>query len=273
MDSHVTGFAKAIWRGPGPFRDKGRLLLRNLHPRNVLTARRKRRVDHATGTRGKRPKSSTPVHVAGKAVPKPVEMPPAQLSRSQRAGNADTPTATVAEPSKKAEGASGPAVRTIRDQVAAATALAERLSSATAAPAPELKSDNGDLSNRSDPVRPRDTETTGSASSTASGPLVALLMARPEINSVSDLANKEIAIEDNQSASNGNLRTAIAAAGAVEVQLSDGHTKAIDRLLSGEVPAAVLTLVSPDAAAVFPDIAGFKTFRIPLSATSDKAHL
>jgi TRAP-type uncharacterized transport system substrate-binding protein len=92
-------------------------------------------------------------------------------------------------------------------------------------------------------------------------------MARPEISAVSDLADKEVAIEDDQFASSENLRIAIAAAGAVDVQLSDSHTRAIDRLLSGEVPAAVLTLVSPEAAAVFPDIAGFKTFRIPLPAT------
>jgi hypothetical protein len=30
------------------------------------------------------------------------------------------------------------------------------------------------------------------------------------------------------------------------------------------VPAAVLTLVSPEAAEGFPEIAGFKIFRIPL---------
>jgi hypothetical protein len=36
-------------------------------------------------------------------------------------------------------------------------------------------------------------------------------------------------------------------------------------LIDGEVPAAVLTLVSPEAAEAFPDIAGFRIFRIPLS--------
>jgi hypothetical protein len=58
------------------------------------------------------------------------------------------------------------------------------------------------------------------------------------------------------------------AAGAAEVKLSDGQTKAVDRLISGEVQAAVLTLVSPEAAEWFPDIAGFKIFRIPLSPRS-----
>jgi TRAP-type uncharacterized transport system substrate-binding protein len=64
-------------------------------------------------------------------------------------------------------------------------------------------------------------------------------MARPEIKSVSDLTRKDVAIQDEQSASSATIRTAIAAAGAVEVQLKEGHTKAIDRLIGGEVPAAV----------------------------------
>jgi TRAP-type uncharacterized transport system substrate-binding protein len=97
-------------------------------------------------------------------------------------------------------------------------------------------------------------------------------MARPEIKSMSDLANKEIAIEENQSGPDANVQKTIAAAGAKEARLSDGHTMAIDRLLSGEVPAAVLALVSPEAAAAFPDIAGFKVFRIPSSAP-EKARL
>ena len=96
-------------------------------------------------------------------------------------------------------------------------------------------------------------------------------MARAEIKSISELANKTVAIDGKQIGSNNNVRTAIVAAGAAEVQLSDSQTKAVDRLISGEVPAAVLTLVSPEAAEWFPDIAGFKIFRVPLSPRSLKA--
>jgi hypothetical protein len=39
------------------------------------------------------------------------------------------------------------------------------------------------------------------------------------------------------------------------------------------VPAAVLAVVSPEAAEWFPDIKGFKIFRIPLAPRSLKAHL
>ena len=42
------------------------------------------------------------------------------------------------------------------------------------------------------------------------------------------------------------------------------------RLIAGEVPAAILTLVSPEAAEWFPDIAGYRIFRIPLSPGSLK---
>jgi hypothetical protein len=141
--------------------------------------------------------------------------------------------------------------RTIQEQVAAATALAERMTVATLVPAPEPKANNKDRSDYSETVY--------------------LLMARPEIKSISDLTSKIIAIDDGNSAFNGNVRIAIAAAGAPEVQLSHGQTKAIDRVISGEVQAAVLTVVSPEAAEGFPDIAGFKIFRIPLPPRSLKA--
>jgi hypothetical protein len=62
-----------------------------------------------------------------------------------------------------------------------------------------------------------------------------------------------------------SVRTAIAAAGAAEVQVSKGQTTAINRVASGEVPAAVLALVSAEAAEAFPEIAGFRIFRVPLS--------
>src|SRR5262249_39733100 len=86
-----------------------------------------------------------------------------------------------------------------------------------------------------------------------------------EIKSVSDLAGKTIAIDDRQPGSNGIVRTAIVAAGAERVQLAESQTKPIDRVVDREVPAAVLTLVSREAAEEFPEIAVFNIFRIPLS--------
>jgi TRAP-type uncharacterized transport system substrate-binding protein len=111
----------------------------------------------------------------------------------------------------------------------------------------------------------------GATDKTASGSpinpenLVALVLARPEINKLSDLNNRNIAIEEKQSAATGSVSAALMAAGAAEVQFSKAQTGALDRLISGEVPAAVLTLASPEAAESFPDIAGFRIFRVPLS--------
>jgi hypothetical protein len=100
---------------------------------------------------------------------------------------------------------------------------------------------------------------------------VAILMARPEIKSLSDLAGTNIAIDDKQSAASSSVRIAMAAAGAAEVQLTPSQTKAVDRVISGEVPASVLTLASPEAAEAFPEIAGFKIFRLPLSERPTKS--
>jgi ABC-type phosphate/phosphonate transport system substrate-binding protein len=168
------------------------------------------------------------------------------------------------------------AARTVQEQVAAAMALAERATTASAAPVPQQEANNVETSGRSETAQPSDTEQTASAPTSNTNNtdnLVAVLMARPEIKSISDLTGKDVAIEGPQSASGAIIRTAIAAAGAVEVQLNEGHTKAIDRLIAGEVPAAILTLASPEAAEWFPDIAGYRIFRIPLSPRSVKARL
>jgi hypothetical protein len=105
------------------------------------------------------------------------------------------------------------------------------------------------------------------ASATPDDPdnLVALVLARPEINSLSDLNNKTIAITEKQSASSGRVSAALMAAGAAEVQFSEVKASAIDRLISGEVPAAVV-LASREVASLFPEVEGFRTFRVPLKA-------
>ena len=154
-----------------------------------------------------------------------------------------SPASLKERPAPADNAAAGSNAGTIKQQIAAATALAEKVTGVAAIPAPS-------------PALPNKA--------------VAVLMARPEIKSVSDLTGKTIAIDDRQSASADNVRTALVATGAAEAQLSEGHAKAVDRLISGEVSAAVLTLVSSEAAEWFPDVAGFKIFRIPLSPPSLK---
>jgi hypothetical protein len=102
------------------------------------------------------------------------------------------------------------------------------------------------------PVSPGDAERT-----------VALLLVGPEITWLSQLAGKNIAIDEAVSASNNEARRWLAA--MVNAELAAGQTKALDRLVKGEVPAAVLTLSYPETAEWSSEIAGFKVFRIPLA--------
>ena len=142
--------------------------------------------------------------------------------------------------------------------------------------APQLVSSSPPSSAEASDVRGRSTQAqvtaaTAVAERVTAATAVAILMARPEIKSLSDLAGTNIAIDDKQSAASSSVRIAMAAAGAAEVQLTASQTKAIDRVISGEVPASVLTLASPEAAEGFPEIAGFKIFRLPLSERPTKS--
>ena len=101
------------------------------------------------------------------------------------------------------------------------------------------------------PVSPGDAERT-----------VALLLVGPEITWLSQLAGKNIAIDEAVSASNNEARRWLAA--MVNAELAAGQIKALDRLVKGEVSAAVLTLSYPETAEWSSEIAGFKVFRIPL---------
>jgi ABC-type phosphate/phosphonate transport system substrate-binding protein len=202
--------------------------------------------------------------------------PRSSQARLETAGKAATgsdspPTKIAVSPPMAA--AVDPGSRTIQERVAAATALAEHVTAASATPAAQKEASNAEASGRTEALPPSDTEPTASVPTNKTDDLVALMMARPEIKLVSDLTGKEVAIDYQQSGPGTSIRTAIAAAGAVEVQLNQGHTKAIDRLIAGEVPAAILTLVSPEAAEWFPDIPGYRIFRIPLSPRSLKTRL
>jgi hypothetical protein len=95
-------------------------------------------------------------------------------------------------------------------------------------------------------------------------PLVALLISRPDVKSVSALQGLNIAIGSAQASVEEDIRSGLAAAGAADIRLSLGDTAPFDRLVSGDVQAAVLERVSADAAEAFPEIKGFKVLRVPL---------
>jgi hypothetical protein len=210
---------------------------------------------------GSKPAAQARVAGAKPAAPNSGQVPQAKLAGSWPAANA---AADMADPHPKAGSAAGSNTTKIREQVAAALQV-------TATAVPAQKASNTDRSDHPEAVLPTNAERTAAASANDTDVLVALVMARPEIRSISDLASKTVAIDHAQSASNGKVRAAMVAAGATEVQLSDGQTKAVDRLIGGAVPAAVLALASPETAQRFPTIEGFRIFRIPLSPRSSKA--
>jgi hypothetical protein len=177
------------------------------------------------------------------------EAPSAEQTTTPGTEHAEAPVIAL----KPAEGDN----RSTQQQIAAAASTAERLTEATS---------QGTQGNAVDHENQGETNGDNTASN-ASEPLIALLISRPEINTVSDLAGKNVAI-DNGFPSERNVRTALVAAGAPGVELSAGSGMAIDRLVNGEVPAAVVELVSPDAAEAFPDIPGYKILRVPLSPRS-----
>ncbi|WP_249734106.1 hypothetical protein [Bradyrhizobium sp. sGM-13] len=181
--------------------------------------------------------------------------PPATL---EIAATPATPEATALPPS--AGVAPAPVSRTIQQQLVEATGMADLVTAIGTGREAANKSDNPEAA-------PADVSDSDKAASVAPDDpdLVALVLARPEIDSLSDLNNMSIAIEEKQSASSGRVSAAFMAAGAAEVQFSEAKAGAIDRLINGEVPAAVLTFASREAAEGFPDIEGFRTFRVPLA--------
>jgi hypothetical protein len=222
-------------------------------------------------------KTAKSTKIAAKAEPPASRSPlasdssktPLQPAGSAAAADSNTTPANIAD-SHTTVGLAGSNTRTIEAQVAAATVLAERLT-ITATPQQDMTRHERDRPSLAEKSARGNAEKTASASANDTDLLVAVLMAGPDIASVSDLTGKTIAIDNRYSASNGSVRTAIVAAGAPEVQLSEGQTTAINRLVNGEVPAAVLALVSAAAAEGFPEIAGYKIFHIPLSPRSLKA--
>ena len=210
---------------------------------------------------GLAPAGDAPAAVEAPA-PRSNEMPPAKVAdlppTASAAAGSEKPPTGAADPH--------PDAKAVEQQVTAATAVASQITAATAVPTPEQKAGQADGTDRRDTAMPADARKTA----TANG-LVVLVMVGPDIKSVSDLSGQTIAVDDSRSAAGRQVRTAMIEAGATGIQVTDGPTKAIDRLISGTVPAAVLALVSAKAAEGFPEIAGFKVLQVPLSPSALKA--
>jgi len=192
-------------------------------------------------------KPASSARIAKQAAPDAGEAPPAKAAVAEPAGNASADVNS----------------RTVK-LVTAAAAVAEQLTAVTAFQRRQQNANGVGRADRPKAGWPRDPRNITALPTRQGEPLVAVVVVRPDINSVSDLAGKSIAIDGRQSAFKDKVQQAIAGAGAAEIKLSGDRTKAIKRLVDEAVPAAVVALVSPDAAEGFPEVAGFRIFRIPL---------
>jgi hypothetical protein len=97
---------------------------------------------------------------------------------------------------------------------------------------------------------------------------VAILLVREEIKSLTELSNKTVAIDGLQAAEIPNIKTAIMKSGAKDVRISEDEKLALDRVMNGEVPAGVISVVSPEEAAQWTGVPGYTVLRLPLQRTT-----
>jgi len=191
-----------------------------------------KRVEPASADAPSRKKKSGDFQAALTATPEP---PPLPRPRTETARlNVET--------------SNPPRERSPQELVMAALAVAEQITNAET-----LKAPGNDR-----------TVETKAGDANVSTSLVALLLSRPDVKSAAALKGVNVAIDAAQSGVEQDIRFALAAVGATEAQLSVSDASPLDRLISGDVQAAVMKLVSPDAAEAFPDIKGFKVLRVPL---------
>jgi hypothetical protein len=181
-----------------------------------------------------------------------VSAPPAKWTPPPAVEQPETRAASNAPASPPAN----PANASVQEQVAVATALAERITALSRLPAPNAK----------DKDQPGGAARIDAAVTPPSNRLVAVLMVRPGVRAVAELRGRVVAIDERYVGAHDKVSAGMTAAGAPDVQLMQGQATAINRLTNGEVAAAIVALVVPEAADAFPEIAGYRVFRIPLPA-------
>ena len=206
-------------------------------------------VQRTTKVRESIPKRPAPSRIATKAAPKRIELPSTTNRADPQIAKHEEPKpapAVKADLSSVPYPTPGSEVGKIPEQVANAP-TGDDLSTGATSPVPEKPAESGTGSS-SAAVSPADAGTTALAPPDNVDRLVAILLVRPEIKSVSDLGSKVVAIDISPPDSVAGVRSAIVAAGAPEVNLSEGERLALIRVMDGEVQAAVVGLLSPKAA-------------------------
>ena len=64
-----------------------------------------------------------------------------------------------------------------------------------------------------------------------------------------------------------DLLSAIMKSGAKDVRISEDAKLALDRVMDGEVPAGVISVVTPEKAAQWTGVPGYTVLRLPLQRT------
>lgn len=221
----------------------------------------KTKTQRASKTR--RPGSAAPTRIAKKVAPRPTE--PASSNRDEAKANFAN-KADMTSPSSSSE------VGTPPGNLATAPAT-EDIATSSTIPDQDKQPDGDPPSVAATP--PAESETSALAPPSnadhADDQMIAILLVRPDIKSVADLANKIIAIDASRSDSVASVKSAIAEAGGSDVQISEDQSLALVRVMDGEVPAAVVALVSPEAAGAWDaGVKGFNILRVPLSIPSEK---
>jgi hypothetical protein len=144
-----------------------------------------------------------------------------------------------------------PRERSAQEQVMAALTVAEKITNVEA----QKSMDQADIDK---------TDASAGTAQKKSQELVAILIARQDVKTMAELESSNIAIDVGELGYEEDLRSALSAKGATKTQLSVSNANPLDRLIDGDVRAAVIRLVSPSAAGAFPEIKGFKVFVVPL---------
>ena len=217
------------------------------------------------------PREAAPVRVAKHAAPKRIETAAPADKTDQQVNLEQAKTPPRDEPdASAAPNPPSPEAGKVRDQAMTSPAEDDTIT-ATTTPAP-----GNEVSGNTEPSNPPATSPEAGADTAALAPpdkpdeRVAILLVSPEIKSISDLANKTIAIDASPSEySVADLKNAIVAAGATDAQLSEDQRMALLRVIDGDVQAAVVTVLSSKAAEAWnAGVRGYNILRLPLPSPS-----
>lgn len=253
--------------------------------RTVQPAAKTRTQRTATKTRANMPSKAAPARVAKNVASKPIEAAaavtnPQLKSEEEKPAPEQDKTASTdkKEMTASPEKADAPAVPNPASGLEAGNAPdqvkprpAEDSALTATAPPPPEKEVTGNTGSDPSVTNPPATADSTALALAKTDERIAIVVVNADIKSISDLAYKVIAINEVPSSySAADIKSAIVAAGAADVLLSENQTMALTRLIEGDVQAAIATVVSPAGADAWSSFPGFNVLRVPLPSPSEK---